>query len=261
MNIFQRLLILVVILLTASMGFAQELSEDADNPAATPTPRTEDWAVAQHNSIIAHSKWPSSRVVFLGDSITHGLQYGKSPEGGAAVWAKYFSPLNAVTFSVPGDKTQHLLWRITEGGELDGLNPKVVVVLIGINNLTGNKNTTEQTAEGVTAIVTAVKTKLPHTKILLLGIFPCWERDRVTKTNAIIAKLEDLKQVYYLDLGHKFIEPDGKISRETLRDGIHPSEVGYNIWAQAMGPYLEDLLKNDGKSEIWKNRVDGKPAN
>ena len=266
MNTIQRLLILPVVLFAVSTGFSQQPSkttkapaQNADgaaktgNAACIPVPRTEPWAVTQHESILSNIKSPNLRVVFLGDSITHGLQFG-GPEAGAAVWAEHFAPLSAAAFAVPGDKTQHVLWRITEGGELDGLHPKVVVILIGINNLIA-KNTPEETAAGVTAIVQETESRLPGAKILLMGIFPCFVRGSVQETNELIAKLEDLKQVYFLDIGDQLGGPG------VYRDGIHPSDAGYRIWAEAMQPYLDDLLKNDGNGELWKNRVDGKPAN
>ena len=257
MNTIQRILILPSVIFMASVGLAQQASPAAGNSAVIPTPRTEAWAIAGHESLLANSRTnPNMQVVFLGDSITHGLQFGL----GAAVWREYFAPLNALAFALPGDKTQNILWRITEGGELNGLHPKVVVVLIGINNLT-SKNTPEETAAGIAAIVHEIESGLPGARILLMGVFPCWERDSVQKTNAIIAKLEDLKQVYFLNIGDKFIAPDGTIPKSVLKDGIHPSEEGYQIMAKAMQPYLNDLLKNEGNGELWKKRVDGKPAN
>ena len=257
MNTIQRILILPSVFFMASAGLAQQASPAAGNPAVIPVPRTEDWAVAGHEGLLANSRTnPNLQVVFLGDSITHGLQFGP----GAEVWREHFAPLNAMAFALPADKTQNMLWRITEGGELNGLHPKAVVVLAGINNLTA-KNTPEETAAGVAAIVHEIEVRLPGTKILLIGVFPCWERDSVQQTNAIIAKLEDLKQVYFLDIGFKFIAPDGTISKSVLKDGIHPSEEGYQIWAKAMQPYFEDLFNNNGQGELWKKRVDGKPAN
>jgi len=236
----------------------------SDIPTCVPTKRT-DWADAYHVNMLKREKRPELEVVFLGDSITMMWRSQSGYEGGTPVWEKHYAPLRAGNFGISGDRTEHILWRITEGGDLDGLNPKVLVLLIGINNLLGGKNTPEQTAKGVATIVKYLKAKLPKTRILLLGLFPCWEkpdnstRALVRKTNELIRPLEDMERVFYLDLGDKFLEPDGVIKKEKLRDLLHLSEVGYRIWAEAMNPYLDDLLKNAGKGQLWAERVDGKP--
>jgi len=261
-----KLLTIVASFATLSSIFAQEAKVDtADWPWAKygipktevrtciPAQRTENWALDQHKTILK-CRTPNLQVVFLGDSISHQFQF----IDGAKVWNEYCAPLNAFVYAVPADGTQHVLWRITEGGELDGINPKVVVILIGINNLYASPDSPEDVAKGITTIINCVKTKLPDTKILLLGIFPCFSTSHVgtvkaQATNAIISKLHDGKQVFFLDIGDRFIEPDKSISKEKLKDGLHPSEKGYRIWVDAMRPYLDDLLKNDGKGEVWKN--------
>ncbi len=266
-RLFCKLLTVVAMFATPSSGFAQEAKVDAaDWPwakygiaktevkACIPVPRKEDWAMAQHQSIVKNCKSPGLNVVFIGDSITHGFQFAD----GVKVWQEYCSPMVSFSFAVPGDKTENVLWRITEGGELDGISPKVIVILIGINNLYASPDSAEDVAKGITTIVNCAKAKLPDTKILLLGIFPCFNVTHIgtvkaQAANAIISKLHDGKQVFFLDIGDRFIEPDKTISKEKLKDGLHPSEKGYRIWVDAMKPYLDDLLNNDGKGEIWKN--------
>ncbi len=216
------------------------------NPTCIPTKRT-DWALAYHEGMLQREKRGDLEVVFLGDSITMMWRSQSGYEGGTPVWEKYYAPLKAGNFGISGDRTEHILWRITEGGDLDGLRPKVLVLLIGINNLLGGKNSPEQTAEGITTIVNHVKGKLPETRILLLGLFPCWERpenparEQVRQVNRLIHPLEDKKRVWYLDIGDRFVEPDGTIKKEKLRDLLHLSEKGYWIWAEAMQPVLERL--------------------
>ena len=263
-----RLLAATASFIAFSSGFAQNAAQDdggawpwakygiskTDNPACIPVPRKEGWAMDQHKSIMANCKSPGLKVVFLGDSITHAFQYGS----GAKVWREYCAPLGSSAYAVPADKTENVLWRITEGGELDGINPKVVVILIGINNLYATPSSPEDVAMGVTAIVNCVKGKLPNAKILLLGIFPCFSVDhagtvKARAANGIIGKLHDGRQVFFLDIGDNFIEPDKTISKEKLKDGLHPSEIGYRIWVDAMRPYLDDLLNNDGNGEVWKS--------
>ncbi len=233
----------------------------SSNPACIPTRRT-DWADASHRVMLLKEKRHDLELVFLGDSITMMWRSQSGFEGGTPVWEKYYAPLKAGNFGISGDGTQNVLWRITEGGALDGLRPKVLVLLIGINNLEGVREgkTPEQVAEGIATLVKYIKGKLPETRILLLGLFPCWEspqnpsRERVRQVNLLIRPLEDRKHVYYLDIGQKFLEPDGTIKKEKLRDFLHLSEKGYAIWAQAMEPYLKDLMNNDGNGDIWNKR-------
>ena len=218
------------------------------NPATTPTTRD----VPRHKQFLAIAKKGGVEVVFIGDSITEG--WGN--KGGASeVWKKHYEPLKAANFGIGGDQTGHVLWRTTEGKELDDITPKVAVVMIGTNN--SGRDSAEQIAEGVALIVKTIHEKTPKTKVLLLGVFPRGEKsggkikDSTTKVlpkigaiNKIIAKLDDGgKTVKYLDIGDKFLEPDGTLSREIMPDFLHLSSRGYEIWATAMDPTLHDLLK------------------
>lgn len=230
------------------------------NPACVPTQRT-DWAMNYHKGMLGLENKAQVKVLFLGDSIMNDMWRSRSlvyaervKEGGNQVWQKYYAPLNAANFGISADETGNLLWRIAEGGCLEGLHPEVAVLLIGINNLIRGQ-TPEQTAEGITTIVGYLKNKLPDTKILLLGIFPCWQpatnpiRAKVKQTNLLISKLHDGQRIFYLDIGHVLVEPDGNILKDKLQDTLHPSEKGYELWAEAMQPYLFDLL-NNGKMAI-----------
>src|SRR5205807_2434444 len=140
----------------------------------------------------------------LGDSITDGWR-----GGGQEVWKKTFEPLKAANFGIGGDRTEHVLWRL-QNGELEGINPKVAVLMIGTNN-TGS-NSVEQIADGIKAIVAEIHHQKPHTKILLLGVFPRSPkaadpvRQKIKDVNNIIATLDDGgKTVRYLDIGAKFL--------------------------------------------------------
>ena len=132
--------------------------------------------------------------------------------------------------------------------------PKVVVLMIGTNN-TGKernsdtiRNTVPETIAGVQAVVKDIRAKLPDSKILLLAIFPRGtlddpQRAQVALINTVIAKLDDGKMVRYLDIDPKFLEADGTLSRNIMPDLLHPNERGYQIWADAMNPTLEEMLK------------------
>lgn len=196
---------------------------------------------AAHDRFVATAKAGTAGLVFLGDSITAG--WGSQPK----IWEAAFGAYKPVNFGIGGDRTQHVLWRITNG-ELDGIHPKAVVLMIGTNN-TGS-NPAEGIAKGVTAIVETIRAKQPQAKILLLAVFPRGEkaspnaaRDKIKQVNAIIAKLDDGKNVFFLDIGDKFLQPDGSLTKEIMPDFLHLSAAGYQIWADAIGPKLAELMK------------------
>lgn len=217
------------------------------NPATKAAPRDAGW-MKRHEKYLEQTKKNKYDVVFLGDSITDAWP-------GRAAWKTTLKPFNPGGYGIGGDRTQHLLWRINEGKELDGLEPKAAVIMIGTNN--SGSDSAEQIAEGVKAVVEAVKTKQPKTKILLLGVFPraggipkdqkVAPKDKlntkIPQINAIISKLDDGKMVFYKDIGEKFLTSDGGLSREVMPDLLHLSEKGYQIWADAIKEDLEKLTK------------------
>ena len=235
----------------------------ATTPAATPFPlpaQTPDVAapkmdpktgkenagfMASHDRFVATAKEGKAQVVFLGDSITAGW-------GGAGkeVWAAAFGKYTPANFGIGGDQTQHVLWRITNG-ELDGIKPKVAVIMIGTNN-TG-RDSAEAIAKGVTKIVETVRTKLPNTKILLLAVFPRGSKpdgkianpgyEKIKQVNGIIAKLDDKKNIHFLDIGDKFLQGKDALDPAIMPDFLHLSPAGYQIWADAITPKLAELTK------------------
>jgi lysophospholipase L1-like esterase len=208
----------------------------------------------RHESFNVISKQGEAQLVFLGDSITHGWE-GK----GKAVWAKDWAPLKAANFGIGGDRTEHVLWRL-ENGNFDGLKPKAIVLMIGTNN-TGHQGrpqkelngavyecTAEQTAEGIKAILGQLRQKCPDAKILVLGIFPRGAdkndkfRQQNEATNAIVKGFADGQKVFFLDVGAKFLEPDGTLSKSIMPDLLHPNEKGYQIWSDAIKADVLALL-------------------
>jgi len=180
-------------------------------------------------------------VVFIGDSITDGWR-GR----GRKTWDKYYGgKYNALNLGIGGDRTQHILWRIAHG-ELDGLSPKAVVMMIGTNN---SGSPVEEIVAGVKADVAAVHEKLPKANILLLAVFPRGAsatdggRIKLKKVNEALALLDGKDNVKYLDIGPKFLEADGTLPKTIMPDALHPNEKGYGIWAEAIKPTLEELTK------------------
>jgi lysophospholipase L1-like esterase len=216
------------------------------NTATNPVPLGSGW-VARHEGFVAQAKQGGIDILFMGDSITDFWR-----NRGSNVWNQYYAPRHAANFGISGDRTQHVLWRM-DNGELDGIKPKVVVLMIGTNN-TGKerngqpRNTVPETIEGVQAVVADIRAKLPDSKILLLAIFPRGtlddpQRAQVALVNTVIAKLDDGKMVRYLDIDPKFLDTDGTLPRSIMPDLLHPNAHGYQIWADAMNPTLDEMMK------------------
>jgi lysophospholipase L1-like esterase len=200
---------------------------------------------AAHERFAKIAQEGKAQLVFLGDSITAG--WGSKKE----IWDKAFGAYVPANFGIGGDRTQHVLWRI-QNGELDGIKPKTCVLMIGTNN--SSTDPAEGIVKGITAIVETIRAKQPQAKILLLAVFPRGEkpttpakanldRDKLKQVNDTIAKLDDGKNIHFLDIGSKFLQPDGSITKEIMPDFLHLSAAGYQIWADAIGPKLAELMK------------------
>ena len=222
----------------------------AQNTALMPAPRDfpTNW-MSRHEGYVAEAKNGGIDLLFLGDSITDGWRWGN---GSSQIWPKLYAPRHAANFGIGYDRIQNVLWRV-ENGELENIHPKVVILLIGTNN-SGNedngqpRNLTPEIIAGVSNLVRQIQVRLPQTKILLLGIFPRGQksdpiREQVKAVNAGISKLADDRTVVFMDLGSKFLEPDGTLSRDLFPDLLHPNAKGYQIWADAMEPTLAEMLK------------------
>lgn len=244
-----KLNVLLASLLFTGAAFAQTLPPicpmpapmpvlpEGVNSATYPAPRM-DWTTrVLLTNQKAHQIANSIQLVFDGDSITDGWQ-----GNGKAVWAERYGNLGAFDFGIGGDRTQHVLWRLAQG-QVDGVHPKLIAIMIGTNN-TGT-NTVEEIADGVKAIVADYRKRCPEAVILLQAIFPRAEqptdpaRAKIKAINENISKLGDGKKVIYLDFGDKFLNADGTMSREIMGDFLHPTAKGYQIWADAIQPIID----------------------
>ncbi|MEY2597851.1 MAG: hypothetical protein RLZZ142_110 [Verrucomicrobiota bacterium] len=208
--------------------------EGPDIPSIKPNP-----FLVAHEQFLKVARETQPELLFLGDSITAGWNSQKE------IWDKYFAAWKPANFGISGDRTQHVLWRISNG-ELDGFTPKAIVLMIGTNN--SGSDSAEAIARGVSKIVKTIREKSPKSKVLLLGIFPRSEkpdatREKLKAVNATLAPLDDRKHIFYLDIGEKFLQPDGSLSKEIMPDFLHLSQKGYQIWAEAITPTLQELLK------------------
>ena len=244
---------LALALLSATLIQASAQNATPPAPAAKPVVQVPDVAAPKmgtngmvnagfqksHENFVATAKKGDVGVLFLGDSITAGWN------GQKAIWEAAFGKYKPANFGIGGDRTQHVLWRI-ENGELEGIKPKAAVVMIGTNN--SGSDSAEGIAKGITKIVETIRSKTPETKILLLAVFPRGEkpnpqRDKLKEVNKTIAKLDDGKHIFFLDIGDKFLQPDGTLTKEIMPDFLHLSAKGYQIWADAISGKLADLTK------------------
>ena len=222
--------------------------------ASAPIPKTGNARFFElHEAFLARAKSGPIGVLFLGDSITEG--WGKAPH----IWERYFGKYQPANFGIGGDQTQHVIWRI-QNGELDGISPKAVVLMIGTNN--SGAHSGEQIADAVKKIVELIRTKLPETKVLLYAIFPRDARrnadgliteaaiadagKRVAandRANALLAKLDDGTNVRFYNINSVFLGRDGRIPWTIMPDQLHPTAAGYQRWAEAMEAPLAEMLK------------------
>jgi beta-glucosidase len=184
-------------------------------------------------------------VAFVGDSITELWLLG-----GEDVWQERIAPLNAVNLGVSADQTQHVLWRL-QNGHFDGLNPKVTVIMAGTNNIEPGPfaDSPVEIVEGIASIVDEVLTRAPESKVLLLALFPRKDvsaslLDVHAQVNRRLAAIAWPENVRFLDITEAFLEPDGTLSDYVMWDYLHLTSEGYERWANAMVPVLEEMLAN-----------------
>lgn len=181
------------------------------------------------------------RLAFLGDSITQGWE-GRGEE----VWKKYYTDHNAINLGIGGDRTEHVIWRLTHGG-LGKIQPEVLVLMIGTNNTGHFMQDPAEVASGVEEILSLLEQKLPKTKIVLQAILPRGKtkfdlmRLNNIAINDRIAQFADGDRVHFIEIGDQFIESDGSIDPEIMPDYLHLSTKGYEIWAEALEPKLQEL--------------------
>jgi lysophospholipase L1-like esterase len=228
---------------------------DYRTESVTPSMLNESWAVdwwlPRHEEKLAEARrliaaGHNPEVVFIGDSITQGWE-----KEGSEIWRRRYAGYHALNLGFGGDRTENVLWRLQHGA-LDGLAPKVAVLMIGTNNTGHRAENSETTADGIRRLVDEIRRRLPATKVLLLAIFPRGEKpddslrsinDRV---NRIMAGDADGRSVHFLDINAALTRPDGTLSKDVMPDLLHPNAEGYAIWQREMQPLLLELL---GRSE------------
>ncbi len=203
-----------------------------------------------HEQMVAKAKQGGIDLYFLGDSITR--RWGASDAAYKPMlenWRKNFFGWNAGNFGWGGDRTEHILWRI-ENGELEGLNPKVIVLLAGTNNVNGQAGDEAKVTEvvdGIRAIIATCQEKSPESSIVLTAIMPRNDNNSaamptIDEINDLLAKLADGKRVRFLNVNDKLVDGEGKLSEGMTDDGVHLTVDGYQVWADGLKPILSELL-------------------
>jgi lysophospholipase L1-like esterase len=212
----------------------------------SPSPRVDTNSALAHEQLLNKTRQGRIDVYFLGDSITRRWGATDYPEF-LAHWKQSFHGRNAADFGWGADQTQNILWRITNG-ELDGVNPKVIVLLAGTNNIGANPkpDTAVGTAKGIEAIIKTCKAKAPGATVILMAIFPRNDSElsngAINETNGLIAKLADGKTVRFLDINDQLADKNGKLFEGMTVDKLHLSLNGYEVWAKNLKPILTELL-------------------
>lgn len=222
-----------------------------NNSAIIPVSKLEadfyDWQ-ARHDAKVREAAARNHDLVFIGDSLTHLFEgHPGMPDRGDRVWVEYYGKRNALNLGYGWDRTQNVLWRLSNG-EFAGQTPRLVVLLIGSNNLTGTANAVtnspDEIADGIWAICRLITAASPTSRILLMGVFPRSTpndplRTRVREINAILkAGVGQHRTATFLDIGERFLAADGSIPVTVMSDGVHLVEASYRIWAEAIEPFV-----------------------
>ena len=245
----------IVMALAAAALSAARLPGSSNAPttqpdsAALPSPRTDANSMLAHEQLVAKARQGGIDLYFLGDSITR--RWGCTDPQWALMlenWKQNFFGWNAANFGWGADRIQNILWRI-QNGELDRVNPKVIVIEAGTNNL-GNAPAADIVA-GIGALIDTCRAKAPDAKIIVMGIFPRNDNralmDEINRINEQIAKLADDRTIYILNINDKLANANGELFEGMTIDGLHLSVRGYQLWADGLRPLLTKLLGERGK--------------
>lgn len=218
-----------------------------ERTAVQPQPRTDRNSRIAHEQLVAKARAGGIDVYFLGDSITRRWGATDYPAF-LANWRTNFFGWNAANFGWGADRIENILWRV-ENGELDRVNPKVVVLLAGINNVgtdPGGDSKVQDITRGLKALVDSCRKRAPDAVVVLTAIFPRNDNMAVIPTirsiNANLALMADGKAVRFLDVNDRLADKDGRLLEGISKDRLHPELKGYQIWADALKPILTEIL-------------------
>jgi lysophospholipase L1-like esterase len=221
----------------------------SSGPADRAAPRTDQNSMTAHAQLLEKARAGGIDVYFIGDSITRRWGATDYPDL-LANWRQNFFGWNAANFGWGADRTQNILWRL-EHGELDGVNPRVIVIQAGANNIGAEPGGAAKVGEitrGLTAILDTCRQKAPRATVILTAIFPRNDNmavmPEIDQVNAALAQLADGRAVRYLNVNDKLADKDGRLFAGMMneRDKLHPTLQGYQVWADGLKPILTELL-------------------
>jgi beta-glucosidase len=232
---------LTITLLTVLVLSSQVLTAAQKQHSALEPAHRHSWWTLRNDAVNERVRQGNVDLLMIGDSITHSWE-----NGGKKYWDKHYAGRNAVNMGFSGDRTQHVLWRL-EHGHLEGITPKLAVIMIGTNNSNGKDNTADEIGDGIIAICRKLRAECPRMKILILAIFPrspepSDQRQKNAQASLQASKIADGKMIHYLDINDKFLTADGFLSKKVMPDYLHPNEAGYKIWAEAIEPKVAKLM-------------------
>lgn len=215
---------------------------DQDTITVTPAPLAtywaEDWWLLRHQQKLVEKNTLAPQLVLIGDSITHGWE-----DKGAPVWQAHFGHIPTLNLGFSGDRTENVLWRLAHG-ELDGVSPKMVMMMIGTNNTGHRMDPPGAIRDGVARIIQDVRLRTPNSKIVLLAIFPRGadntDKERLNNqaTNQLLKQLAKAQDVEFVNINQRFVDDNGHLSKAIMPDLLHPNETGYERWADAISPII-----------------------
>src|SRR5581483_2742229 len=229
------------LILVAVVCFAQPPLGPADRPA----PRTDPNSVAAHSQLLDKARAGRIDIYFEGDSITRRWGATDYPEL-LDNWKQNFYGWNAANFGWGGDLVQNILWRLKHG-ELDGVHPKIIVLLAGTNNVGARHADAEDVTRGIRAILRVMRQKAPDATIVLTAIFPRNDNTDVMPVinlvNERLARLADGKHIRFVNVNDKLAAVDGRLLDGMMNpDKLHPAARGYQVWADALKPIFSEVL-------------------
>lgn len=205
-----------------------------------PTQRTEEWWLQRHIEKLAEKSKAKTNfdLVFIGDSIVHAWELE-----GEAAHNKYFKHLKTLNLGFAGDRTEHVLWRIAQG-EIDNIEAKNIILLIGTNNAGHRHDKPEDIAAGIQLILESIRQKLPSSRIILTAIFPR-SRNRnkrmriaIEASNAIIQRFANNNQIQWFDINEHFLDGEGVLNESVMPDLLHPNSAQYEVWARELIAFI-----------------------
>lgn len=236
----------LTLLLKGFLTSEEKYKPESPNPASVPV---HGYNINRHKEKLKQVADNKFDLVMIGNSITHNFE---KPEY-KPVWNKFFAPRNAINLGFSAYRTENILWNI-QNGQLENQTPKVLVLEIGTNNVDEKnyptRHTAGQLAGGIEAIVKLIREKTPTTKIIILRCFPgCYGGPNPTShrfilehASDIVSRIADGKHIFYCDVNHVFLNPDGSINKKMMNDWLHPTPEGALAWANAMEPLLSRLM-------------------